>query len=532
MAGGAGQLTSPLLLLDALRINLHAQRRQQQRHSQGGGGGSMLSGGAAAAGAADSDEESDAGYDPAQGVSRSGGRRAELAGAGGAPGRAPGSSASDDDDDWVDLGAADAGADGEDTDDEDAEEEVLQQLSKVSLLAAPDLPGRFWVCHDQGAWGLNIKWLGQLNAAAAAAAGDDDGQLLSPLGGSSGAGSGSGCGQGAQLAAPVLQELLVTRSGIDSACVVGNALLGTGAVVLQRGGTAGAGVGAGAQQGAGAPPQLMLLKPRPTGVLGEGVLGSAAAAAEAAGDVDQAQQQQQQEQPQQQPSPRAAGAGGIGPQQALGGGDAASLAALHDLHPDEVAIRCRMEVRAWARGRDTLPALRHTAITHLTSRPARLPRAQDYYADLTAGPRRLPPPPKPANAGRLSPADPAGDEGRGGGTGEGARARSGALGALGASRASAHASVELHPPAHTHTHMPPPPHTHVCAEHTPAAPARAAGVQYLQAATSWLLQTHVSFAAGAAADMCKRVHDLHELVSVAARGVCCGTAPHCAVCER
>lgn len=70
---------------------------------------------------------------------------------------------------------------------------------------------------------------------------------------------------------------------------------------------------------------------------------------------------------------------------------------------------------------------------------------QEFYADISRGPRRLPPPTKPANLSQLTAADPA-------------------------------------------------------------------GLEYLNAMTKWLLQTHVQFAAGAHADMKERVKQLYEEV--------------------
>jgi hypothetical protein len=160
-----------------------------------------------------------------------------------------------------------------DSDSDDEEDEQLQQLRKVTLLAAPELPGRFWACHDQGCWGINIKWLQQMNSSDVAGA-------FGSLSGSSDGGWGQqqrhGEGdQQQQLPAPAVQELLVSGPGVSSSCVVGNALFGSGCVVLEK----------------GSGPQLVFLKPRPTGVLGEGVVGTAAAAegageAAAAGDGD------------------------------------------------------------------------------------------------------------------------------------------------------------------------------------------------------------------------------------------------------
>jgi hypothetical protein len=224
-AATSNDLVSPLLLLDALKINLHLEPADNVsgatgRYSRGS--------------PADSDEESDAGYDPS-------------ASEPGQAGRGIGLNISSD----------------SDTDDE--EDEQLQQLTKVTLLAARELPGRFWACHDQGSWGINIKWLQQLNSSA-----DTQGLFGSASGSSSGGWEQQlQQQQDAQPPAPVLQELLVSGPGIISSCVVGNALSGSGCVVLEKG------------EG----PQLVFLKPRPTGVLGEGVVGGEEGAAAAAGDA-------------------------------------------------------------------------------------------------------------------------------------------------------------------------------------------------------------------------------------------------------
>lgn len=159
---------------------------------------------------------------------------------------------------------------GSDSDTDDEEDEQLQQLQKVTLHDAPELPGRFWACHDQGCWGINIRWLQQMNSGDGDVAG-----AFGSLSGSSDGGWGQQQqhGEQAQLPPPAVQELLVSGAGVSSSCVVGNALFGSGCVVLEK----------------GPGPQLVFLKPRPTGVLGEGVVGTAeggqaAAAAEEAGD--------------------------------------------------------------------------------------------------------------------------------------------------------------------------------------------------------------------------------------------------------
>jgi hypothetical protein len=152
-----------------------------------------------------------------------------------------------------------------DSDTDDEEDDQLQQLWKVTLHAAPELPGRFWACHDQGCWGINVKWLQQLNSG--------DGEAVGAFGSLSGSSSGGWeqqqlQGDQLQPAAPALQELLVSGPGVSSSAVVGNALFGSGCVVLER----------------GPGPQLVFVKPRPTGVLGEGVLGAERADAAAAAD--------------------------------------------------------------------------------------------------------------------------------------------------------------------------------------------------------------------------------------------------------
>lgn len=227
-------MRSPLLLLDALKVNLHLEAPEHTNASSATGGGYSRGS------PADSDEESDAGYDPSAPESRQAGSRGLIS--------------------WG-LGF---GLDS-DSDTDDEEDEQLQQLRRVTLHAAPELPGRFWACHDQGCWGINVKWLQQLNSR-----GGTDGAGL--FGSSSGSSSG-GWGelqqqQQGQLPAPAVQELLVSGPGVTSSSVVGNALFGSGCVVLEK----------------GLGPHLVFLKPRPTGVLGEGVVGDAATADAAAGE--------------------------------------------------------------------------------------------------------------------------------------------------------------------------------------------------------------------------------------------------------
>ena len=172
----------------------------------------------------------------------------------------------------VGLGAA---ADS-DSDSNDEEDEQLQQLRKVTLLPAPDLPGRFWACHDQGCRGINIRWLQQLNGGNA----EDGVGLFGSSSGSSWVQQRQQEGQEQQLPAPAVQELLVSGPGVCSSCVVGNALFGSGCIVLEQ-----------QQQQAGGSvvtqPRLVYLKPRPTGVLGEGVVGAAAAGAAATGEGEE-----------------------------------------------------------------------------------------------------------------------------------------------------------------------------------------------------------------------------------------------------
>lgn len=223
-------LVSPLLLLDALKINLHLEHHQGST-SMSASGASGLHGRASPG---DSDEESDAGYDPSAPEPSQPGRRAVSGGLG--------------------IGLS------SDSDTDDEEDEQLQQLHKMTLHAAAELPGRFWACHDQGCWGMNVKWLQQLNG----------GNGMERAGSNS---SGGGWGeqqqqQQSQLPAPALQELLVSGSGVCSSCVVGNALFGSGCVVLEK----------------GLGPHLLFLKPRPTGVLGEGVVAAEGADAAAAAE--------------------------------------------------------------------------------------------------------------------------------------------------------------------------------------------------------------------------------------------------------
>ena len=150
---------------------------------------------------------------------------------------------------------------------DDEEDEQLQQLRKVTLLPAPELPGRFWACHDQGCRGINIRWLQQLNGGNA----EDGVGLFGSSSGSSWVQQRQQEGQEQQLPAPAVQELLVSGPGVCSSCVVGNALFGSGCIVLEQQQQAGGSVGT--------QPRLVYLKPRPTGVLWAGVVGTAAAAA-------------------------------------------------------------------------------------------------------------------------------------------------------------------------------------------------------------------------------------------------------------
>eukprot|EP00775_Hariotina_reticulata_P005808 gene5806-6048_t len=221
-AAAAAHIISPLLLLDALKINLHmppaSERDEEEWLEAEGQVGS----------ATDSEEESDAGYDPTASS-----RPAALAATG------PSSS-----------GRGLAVLDGDE--DDDLEDQQLLQLRQVTLQVAPELPGRFWACHDQGCWGINIRWL-QLLASRA----------------SSSSTPASVVGIRDELPAPSLQELLVAdgpAGGVVSSCVVGNALLGSGCVALEGSG------------------QLWFLRPRPAGVLGAGVVeGVAAGGTEPAG---------------------------------------------------------------------------------------------------------------------------------------------------------------------------------------------------------------------------------------------------------
>lgn len=215
----AAAIVSPLVLLDVLKVNLRSpaaaggsQLADDEDDWEDGPTGSLI----------DSEEESDAGYDPS--ASRGG-----FGGSSHGNGRRGGSRG---------FGALD----GDDSDDaEDLEDQQFLQLRKVTLHAAPELPGRFWACHDQGCWGINVRWLQQVASKLEAAAAGQQQQQEQPL------------------PAPVLQELLVSGSAVTSSCVVGNALLGSGCVVLE---------------GSGA---LSFLLPRPAGVLGEGVVGDLAA---------------------------------------------------------------------------------------------------------------------------------------------------------------------------------------------------------------------------------------------------------------
>jgi hypothetical protein len=262
---------SPLLLLDALKINLHSPpaaaaaagtSEWEVEDDADSAGGSLT----------DSEEESDAGYDPSAAKGGFGGSSSsrQRSGRAGSSSRGGGG---------LGIGGLGFGSDDDDAA-EDLEDQQLLQLTKVTLHAAPELPGRFWACHDQGCWGINIRWLQQLAARlddpAAAADRAGLGQLQQQL--------QLQQQQQQQLAAPVLQELLVSGSAVVSSCVVGNALLGSGCVVLESpghyqqqvdqeyGGSAiiPAAAGGGGGGGGGC---LTFLRPRPAGVLGDGVLG-------------------------------------------------------------------------------------------------------------------------------------------------------------------------------------------------------------------------------------------------------------------
>uniref|UniRef100_A0A383WCS7 Uncharacterized protein n=1 Tax=Tetradesmus obliquus TaxID=3088 RepID=A0A383WCS7_TETOB len=322
-AAAAGSLVSPLLLLDVLKINLHSPAAAAGTSDWEVEDDADSAGGSAT----DSDEESDAGYDPS--AARGGFGSSSSRQRNGSSSRGGG----------LMLGGLGLGSDDDDAA-EDLEDQQLLQLTKVTLHAAPELPGRFWACHDQGCWGINIRWLQQLAArlddAAAAANGAALGQLQLQL--------QLQQQQQQQLAAPVLQELLVSGSAVVSSCVVGNALLGSGCVVLeaapgqqqQHGSGGSAIVPAAAAAGSGSGGCLTFLRPRPAGVLGDGVLG------------------------------------GLG--EGAGEGEGLGLGELV-LSPEEVDAKGRME---------------------------------DFYADICRGPRRLPAPQRPPNLSQLTPADPAG----------------------------------------------------------------------------------------------------------------------------
>ncbi|KAF8058440.1 NUP88 [Scenedesmus sp. PABB004] len=337
-AGGGGGLVSPLLLLDALRVNLHRPpggAGEREAWADDDDDGDAWDGAAPA----DSEEASDAGYDPARGAGST--RRALGFGA-------PAGSDSEGDD-----------GDDDDGDDDDA----LLQLSRLTLHAAPELPGRFWAAHDQGAWGINVRWLGQLAARLEAAAG---GGGAGDVWGSAGAAPAGGA-----LPAPSLQELLVSGSAVVGSTVVGNALLGSGCVLLEAAG------------------DLVFLRPRPAGVLGEGVLGGA------------------------------------------GGAALDALGAEADDADDGVDL--------------TGGLLRGEALDAKA-------RMEEFYDDIFRGPRRLPPPARPDDLGALTASD-------------------------------------------------------------------AAGLAYLNAASRWLVATHVQFATGAHADMVGRVRQLHDEVHEQAAAV-------------
>lgn len=267
---GAPLLLSPLLLLDVLHVNLQAVDAQQCAGDGGDDGDGRPHAAAAAASsrppqattrrrsrgttgtaawaAADSDEESDAGYDPDPGGGGGGGSAGPLSLVSGSSGAAGAPAAG-----WPGARAAAAGAlapyphggggfgvqDDDDDDDDDCDAR-LSELRRVVLHAAPELPGRFWVVHDQGVWGVNVRWLPMLLDWLAAA----------EQGGS--VGMHALRAQTGTLPPPALQELLLTPGGVAATAVVGSSLLGSGCVVLEAG------------DGGG----LLLLRPRPAGVLG------------------------------------------------------------------------------------------------------------------------------------------------------------------------------------------------------------------------------------------------------------------------
>jgi hypothetical protein len=228
-AAAAADIISPLLLLDALKINLHMPPASD------GGDEDCLEAEAQVGNVTDSEEESDAGYDPTAAS-----RPMALATAG------PSNS-----------GRRFTLFDGED--DDDLEDQKLLQLRQVTLHVAPELPGRFWACHDQGCWGINIRWLQLLASRASSSSKAAAARSASVIGGRD------------ELPAPALQELLVAdglAGGVVSSSVVGNGLLGSGCVALEASG------------------QLWFMRPRPAGVLGAGVVEGAAvggAGAELAG---------------------------------------------------------------------------------------------------------------------------------------------------------------------------------------------------------------------------------------------------------
>ncbi|KAF6261454.1 hypothetical protein COO60DRAFT_1699777 [Scenedesmus sp. NREL 46B-D3] len=270
----AGGLVSPLLLLDVLKINLHSSAAAGASDWEVGDEADSAGGNWT-----DSEEESDAGYDPSTARGGFGGGSSSSRQR---SGRAASSSRGGG---GLGVGGSGFGSDDDDAA-EDLEDQQLLQLTKVTLHAAPELPGRFWACHDQGCWGINIRWLQQLaarldDAAGAAASAPGFGQLQLHL-------QLQQQQQQQQLAAPVLQELLVSGSAVAGSCVVGNALLGSGCVVLesprqyQQQAEPGFGAAAAAGGGVGC---LTFLRPRPAGVLGDGVLGGVGEG-EAAGEEE------------------------------------------------------------------------------------------------------------------------------------------------------------------------------------------------------------------------------------------------------
>ena len=111
----------------------------------------------------------------------------------------------------------------------------------LQLHICQELPGRFWACLEGGCWGVNLKWLPTFAKTLQSGGADGDTGfgglgfgLKTPWPGSRGDGGGE---EGLDdLPPPLLAELLLSDVGVISSSVVGSEIMGTGCVVLERGG--------------------------------------------------------------------------------------------------------------------------------------------------------------------------------------------------------------------------------------------------------------------------------------------------------